>query len=178
MTAHYDTLFNTSGAFDNASGCALLLALAEWISENPLRIPVELLFTGAEEFNLSGSRAFCASYKERGELSNVKAIINLDGVGRGDILEVWSGPEKFAITAWPLLKCNDLGLKRILKYPPPPGSDHTPFYNEGIPSLMLSLNDIPILHRPEDVIDDDKKHNLSSLFLLLQRFIPQLAAVL
>jgi len=177
ITAHYDTLYNTPGAFDNAGGCAVLFGLAEWLFKNPLNIPVELLFTGAEEFNLAGSVSYCNNLKIKGELSQIKSVINLDGVGRGNTLEVWSGPENFAIRIWSLLSCDDLGFKKIMKYPPPPGSDHTPFYNEGVPVVMLSINDLSILHRPEDIIDEDKKRNLHLHLNLLKRFLPKLSSL-
>ncbi len=177
ITAHFDTLYNTCGAFDNGSGTALLLALAEWLNKNPLSIPVELLFTDAEEFNLSGSKSYCRGLIEEGELSRIKAVVNLDGFGRGDTLEIWAGPESFAIKIWPLLSCSDLGFKRLLKYPPPPGSDHTPFYNENRPVVMLTINDLSILHRPEDVIDNAKRKNLKLCFILLQRFLKRIASL-
>lgn len=174
ITAHYDTLYNTPGAFDNASGVALLIALLEWLSINPLDIPIDLMFTDAEEFNLAGSKAYCNDLKAKNQLSEIKVMVNLDGIGRGDTLEIWSGPEAFAIKIWPYLNFEDLGYKKLLKYPPPPGSDHAPFYNDGLPVVMFSINDIPILHRPEDVIDEEKRINIHKCFKLLKRFLPDL----
>jgi hypothetical protein len=53
----------SSGSIDNASGVAILIELAKYFKENPLK-NIDLLFIwpGAEEWGLKGSKNFCQTY--------------------------------------------------------------------------------------------------------------------
>lgn len=87
LCAHFDTVYNTSGAYDNAAGTAAVLQTARRLKAYRLKKKVEILLTDGEEFDLRGARARCARDQEK-----TAAVINLDGVGRENVLEVWSGP--------------------------------------------------------------------------------------
>lgn len=68
------------GAFDNASGVGVLLALAEHLSGHSAeKLNVEFLFTGAEETGLHGAEAAARGLSPAPDL----AVINLDMVGAG-----------------------------------------------------------------------------------------------
>ncbi|MGE5553399.1 MAG: M28 family metallopeptidase [Betaproteobacteria bacterium] len=153
VTAHFDTMYNTAGAYDNASGTAVLLELARRLAERPPACSVDFVGCAAEEWNLAGSTAYVQDLRAKGHLNSVKAVVNLDGFGRGDELEVWSGPEPFEVLLRSVLAPltgDGQRPKLLYKFPPPPGSDHAPFYAAGIPVCMLTFNDQQILHRPED----------------------------
>lgn len=164
VTAHFDTMYNTAGAYDNAAGTAVMLEVARRLADKPPACPVDFVGCSAEEWNLAGSRAYAQDLRAQGRLGNVKAVINLDGVGRGDELEVWSGPEPFETLLRSLLApLTGGGAPRLLyKFPPPPGSDHAPFYEAGIPVCMLTFNDQEILHRPEDQRDERMWTNMKT----------------
>jgi len=69
------------GAYDNASGVGVLLALAEELADRPAeKLNVEFLFTGAEETGLHGAEAAARSLSPAPDL----AVLNLDMVGAGD----------------------------------------------------------------------------------------------
>ncbi|NJM96582.1 MAG: M28 family peptidase [Phormidesmis sp. RL_2_1] len=53
--AHYDTVIDSPGADDNASGVAVLLVLAEILFKNPPRRPIHLIAFDLEEYGLIGS---------------------------------------------------------------------------------------------------------------------------
>lgn len=57
--AHFDTIADTPGANDNASGTAVVLAIARYLKDTPCRrAPVIVAFFDQEEAGLFGARAF------------------------------------------------------------------------------------------------------------------------
>lgn len=88
FSAHYDHLGRMgkdvyfSGANDNASGCAMLLNLAKYYSENPPKYSVAFFAFGAEEIGLIGSKYYVEH--PLFPLKQIKFLINLDIVGTGD----------------------------------------------------------------------------------------------
>lgn len=57
--AHFDTVANSPGANDNASGTAVVLAIARYLKDTPCRrAPVIVAFFDQEEVGLFGARAF------------------------------------------------------------------------------------------------------------------------
>jgi peptidase M28-like protein len=86
--AHYDTVAGSPGANDNASGVAVMLSVAEALSETAA--PVGFVAFAAEERqpptgrDLNGSRA----YAERSDLNLVKAMVSVDMVGNGRSLVI------------------------------------------------------------------------------------------
>jgi Zn-dependent M28 family amino/carboxypeptidase len=82
--AHYDTVPSTPGAGDNASGIAVLLALAETFAKStPHRTMRFVAFANEEpiyfQTALMGSRVYAKGCRERGE--NIVAMVSLESVG-------------------------------------------------------------------------------------------------
>ena len=91
ICGHYDTVYATKGAYDNSAGAAVVLELGRRLKKYRLHAEIELLLTDGEEFDLEGARnryRKCAGQE-------ISMVLNIDGVGRQKILEVWSGPEPF-----------------------------------------------------------------------------------
>ena len=78
LGAHYDTVLNSPGADDNASGVAVLLEIARLFGSQPTANTLELVFFDQEEPGLLGSFAF-TSLPEN--LENLRHVIVLDMVG-------------------------------------------------------------------------------------------------
>ncbi|MGF1493089.1 MAG: M28 family peptidase [Microcoleaceae cyanobacterium] len=78
VAAHYDTVFNSPGADDNASGLAVLLELARLFGSESTSNRLELVFFDREEDGLLGSLAFTSQAEN---LKNLTAAIVLDMVG-------------------------------------------------------------------------------------------------
>ena len=91
IAAHLDHLgmnpFLTPGANDNASGVAVVMAVAQALAgmEPRPRRSVAFLFFAAEEQGVKGSEYYLQHQPPA--LVGVRAFINLDGVGRGRRLE-------------------------------------------------------------------------------------------
>jgi hypothetical protein len=155
VCGHYDTFWNTPGAYDNGSGTIALLELARRWSARPARCPVRLVFFAAEEWHLAGSRTYVAAMTAD-ERDSTGLVINIDGLGRGDLLEYSVGPEtlEFDVTTQLRSAARSSGrsaLRLSSRFPPLIGTDDAPFYAAGIPSLHLTFNDFDLLHRPEDI---------------------------
>jgi alkaline phosphatase isozyme conversion protein len=93
--AHMDSAGSGTGADDNASGVAAMLAAAEALKDvTPVHTLVFVAF-GAEEDGLFGSRAYVKSLGDG--IQNVVAMVNIDTVGVGTHTNVYAG----ATITWP-----------------------------------------------------------------------------
>ena len=96
--AHYDSVSERScddgniltGAGDNASGIAVILEVAEVLSNYRTHGTIKFVAFGAEEVGLTGS-VYYASQMNEAEVENTVAMINLDSVGVGDHFNVYAG---------------------------------------------------------------------------------------
>lgn len=75
--AHFDTVMNSPGANDNASGTAVVLAIARLLQDVPCRTaPVTVILFDQEEVGLFGSRAYAMSR----DPATVRAVHTIDQV--------------------------------------------------------------------------------------------------
>jgi Zn-dependent M28 family amino/carboxypeptidase len=76
--AHYDTVSNSPGANDNATGSAAVLAVARYLKDmNCRKLAVTVVFFDEEELGLFGSRA----YANLLQVANVEAVHTVDQIG-------------------------------------------------------------------------------------------------
>ncbi|SDH65599.1 M28 family metallopeptidase [Alteribacillus bidgolensis] len=159
--AHYDSMYNTRGAYDNASGTAVLLELIRTIKPEQLPVHVNIVFFGSEELLLSGSKAYVQSMKEKREMP--RCMLNIDGIGRGEVLESWSTSNIERKLAYADLEKRKLFPNSSVVIPPPPGSDHHPFVKAGCEALMLTVNDQEIIHTFKDEPDTNIFENMKKV---------------
>ncbi len=159
LCAHYDSMYNTVGAYDNGAGAAVLMSLARRFSENPPKKNLVLIFTDGEECRLEGSKHFAKGVCPE----QTEYVLNIDGIGRGQELEIWCGREPFARKIYELLAKYEEIPEKIIKWPPPPGSDHQPFYAKGIHTCMYTFNDQGILHTERDVYQESMLRNMEKM---------------
>jgi hypothetical protein len=152
-----DTVAVHAGADDNASGVASLIELARSFAARPKRAGRSMLFVafGAEEMGLLGARWFVANSPV--PLSSVKAMLNMDMVGRlstDDPRVTISGTGTFTV-ADSIIDATAAGRPfEIGKSPDGFGpSDHAAFYGEGIPVLFFSTGAHGDYHTPFDLPD-------------------------
>lgn len=92
LVAHYDSTgddHGSLGATDNGAGFAAATAIAEALqAKKDISYTVRIIFVGAEENGLNGSKHYVKTAKENGKLDNVIAMVNYDTVGGGDIVYV------------------------------------------------------------------------------------------
>jgi len=147
-----------NGADDNASGVAVVLALAEALARVGVEHrPHDLVFVtfGAEEMGLLGSKHMVEAIAEP-ERAAILAMLNFDMVGRlRDVLLVnGSGTAQ----EWPALleRANPEGVAQLQLGGTADGwgpSDHASFYGEGVPVLHFFTGAHDDYHKPSDDVD-------------------------
>lgn len=143
FTAHYDHLgmmgrqTTFPGASDNASGTAMLLALARHFAANPQRYSVLFIFFSGEEAGLKGSRYF--TQHPAVPLEKMRFLVNLDIMGDASggatAVNATEFPTEFAL----LQRLNERGnyLPKINSRGKAANSDHYFFTEAGVPSFFL-----------------------------------------
>lgn len=86
VTAHIDAHDITEGAVDNGVGCALVVEIGRVLQrmETALETDIRLVVFGSEEIGLLGAHHWASTH----DLDTVKAIINLDALGRSRTVNV------------------------------------------------------------------------------------------
>jgi aminopeptidase YwaD len=148
--AHYDTVPNVPGANDNASGTAVVLTVAQALSQRTLPFTVRFIAFGSEELGLLGSRAYVDSLsnEERGQ---ILAMLNFDALGSGTSLGALGDPDLIDIVV-------EQGRRQGIEVEVRPGlqgssSDHASFASAGVPVIMFFSNDSSRIHTPQDTLE-------------------------
>lgn len=188
--AHYDTVPESPGADDNASGLVVLLEVASRLSQTPLARPVWLVAFCLEEQDRLGSQAFAARLKTEGR--ELAGAIILECVGfarteaetqqappgvpiavptRGDFLAMVGNEASNALV---LQLEQEPRLKTLSLLVPGQGeaiphtrrSDHASFWDAGYSAIMLTDTANfrnPHYHRETDTMDTLNLQFLSSV---------------
>jgi len=108
--AHYDATDDGRGADDNASGVAVLLAVAALVKDQPAPYTIRFVAFGAEENDLDGSFAF-VDEMDRADIRNTAAMINLDSLIAGDIAYVYGDAGPGTLRDWIIADAQAKGLE-------------------------------------------------------------------
>lgn len=135
VTAHHDTVPNSVGACDNASGVAILLQLAELFSKRKTERTIRLISFGAEEQLSVGATSYAA--RNIGVDGEIVLEVNLDGVGAGIGINEVSVIGGVGLCDFVKSKLADSNYSAEVKEEVSPFSDHFPFSAAGIPSVWF-----------------------------------------
>ncbi|WKK76141.2 M20/M25/M40 family metallo-hydrolase [Marivirga salinae] len=140
LSAHYDHIGQMGsaifrGANDNASGVAMLLALAKYYGENQPKLDTYFLFTTAEEIGLLGSYYFIENPPF--DLRKIKMLVNLDMVGTGEEGITVVNSKKHNRYFELLQKLNNDRITKIKARGEACNSDHCLFDQIGIPAVFI-----------------------------------------
>lgn len=139
------------GADDNASGVAALLHLVKRLAaEKDLKRDIVLVAFAGEEIGLLGSRAFVGSPPaSKGALV---AMINLDTIGRleNERLVVFGSGTAVELPAILTGVNFGFGFDLAMNSEGAGASDHTPFFEKGVPVLHFFTGANSDYHRPTD----------------------------
>lgn len=153
LTAHYDSVRFSKGAYDNATGSVCLYALADYFSKNQPKHTLRFVWCGSEERGLLGSKAYVEKHKK--ELDDIKLCINIDMIGStlGKRIAVCTSDMS-------LVNCIDY-LGKVVGFPISAkqdvySSDSTPFADADIPALSfarITPNGGGDIHHRYDVLE-------------------------
>ncbi|MTJ53020.1 M20/M25/M40 family metallo-hydrolase [Anabaena sp. UHCC 0253] len=180
VAAHYDTVPDSPGADDNATGIAVVLEIARLFSSVSTPKTLQLAFFDQEETGLLGSKAFV---NQPAHLENLQGVIIMDMLGyacytpgcqqypaglpvtppsdKGDFLAVVGDLENLQLLN--VFQNSSENLPKILKVPIPfkglltPDtlrSDHAPFWYQGIGAVLVTDTAnlrSPHYHQPSDI---------------------------
>lgn len=172
LLAHFDTQADTPGAADNASGVAVLLALAERLAGADLPCSLEWLAVNGEEVGGAGDAVYL---QQQGDsLGQVLAAINVDGVGEAlspTSLTVMGGSAELEELAWALKD----RYPAVLRIEPWYASDHAAFFFQGVPCIPISSVGLDNLHMPSDTAEWISPARLAEAVELVAGLITALA---
>lgn len=164
VCAHYDAFWNTPGAYDNGSGTIALLSLAISLAEAPVARTIDIVFTTGEEWHLGGSRRYVELSTEE-ELLALDFVLNIDGLGGGDLVELASGPEAFEqqFYAHVARRVERTRAETTVhtRFPPTKGTDDASFAAKGVPTAFITFNNWHKLHQPDDVPTREIARNIA-----------------
>ena len=158
VSAHYDSVWHGPGAIDNASGVEGVRRVAEELLVRDRPHTVQLVAFAAEEIKLTGSRWYVDEAKLRGELEQIKGVVNLDCIAHGEKLNVLASPDGLLGRA--IEAARALGLLDRYKLETGPatgGVDSHWFADAGVPALTILHFPYDEYHLPADapaLVDD------------------------
>jgi aminopeptidase YwaD len=190
LGAHYDTVPGSPGADDNASAIAVLLEVARNIQAVQLEFTVRLIAFSLEEYNFVGSTHYVEILKKTEE--EILGMISLEMVGftgPGQSYPPYLNPKYYPNVGDFIAIIGNEGSKELLEkvcqsfktHIPQlpleslvvPGngegmqevrlSDHSPFWDEGFPALMVT--DTSFLRNPNYHLPSDSMETLDFEFM-------------
>lgn len=135
VSAHYDSVPEGPGAYDNMAGAAIVMELCRYFSVHRPRRTIEFLWFGAEEKGLYGSLNYVERHSE--ELASHRFNMNVDLAGQtigGTVIGVTGNPEICQILS---VYAHEAGMGVSLKHQIW-GSDSNSFAWKGVPAMTLN----------------------------------------
>jgi len=186
ISSHYDTVYDSPGANDDASAVQVLMLLAERLQGRALPCSIKFLAYGAEEIGLLGSRHYAKRLMETGTMKNVIAVINLDEIG------VKKQNHRFRASNQVLKNKLVKVLKKLRaeeklgdmediveKFPMKNvtiswNSDYAPFAQEGVPTISIGGEDMSTHHKTNDTADIVDRETVKYKSIIVENLIEQL----
>ena len=182
LAAHFDTVQGSPGADDNASALAVILAIARQVRSMKLARPIRFIAFNLEEENLLGSSAYTSLLRKNREAIHGALVLECVGYAShqrnsqkippgvpiavpttGNFLAVIGNERSHGLTGsvaqtmkphLPIVPLVVPGNGE--KLPDTRRSDHTSFWEQGFPAVMLTDTANfrnPHYHRPTDTLD-------------------------
>jgi len=178
FSAHYDHLGRMGsdtyfpGANDNASGCAMLLSLANYYMKNPPEYSIVFCFFSGEEAGLEGSRHFVSHPFFK--MKKIKFVLNIDIMGAADkgitIVNATKHEEEF--NRFVEINNEKKYLPEIKKRGPTSNSDHYFFSEAGVPAFFIySMGSVTNYHDVFDMAENTPLHKFDEVQNLLIDFV-------
>lgn len=149
LTAHYDSVPESPGAYDNMAGAAIIMEVCRYLKEHQPRRTVEFVWFGAEEKGLLGSRHYIKLHEQ--ELGKHRFNMNVDLAGQlvgGNVIGVTADPSVCSMLTY-LAAETGIGMTTKNQIW---GSDSNTFAWKGIPAMTLNRDGFG-MHTHYDTVD-------------------------
>lgn len=149
LTAHYDSVPEGPGAYDNMAGAAIIMEVCRYLKEHQPRRTVEFAWFGAEEKGLLGSRHYIKMHEH--ELGKHRFNMNVDLAGQlvgGNVIGVTADPSVCSMLTY-LAAETGIGMTTKNQIW---GSDSNTFAWKGIPAMTLNRDGFG-MHTHYDTVD-------------------------
>lgn len=149
LTAHYDSVPEGPGAYDNMAGAAIIMEVCRYLKEHQPRRTVEFVWFGAEEKGLLGSRHYIKLHEQ--ELGKHRFNMNVDLAGQlvgGNVIGVTADPSVCSMLTY---LAAETGIGMTTKNQSW-GSDSNTFAWKGIPAMTLNRDGFG-MHTHYDTVD-------------------------
>lgn len=159
LGGHYDSVPDSPGANDNASGTATVMELARVLKDRYPQYELRFIAFAGEEIGLTGSANYVKTLTAS-EKNRLKAMINIDMITVGDTLLLGGDTSLVRLAQTAAL---DLGAGNVQVMPAAAlgGSDNYSFQQVSIPTLFFNRENDPNYHRFSDSVDKVKPERLA-----------------
>jgi len=185
VCAHYDTISISPGADDDGSGVAIVLMLAEIMSNYSFNSTIKFILFSGEEHGLMGSSYY--AYNARKNNDNIIGVLAIDKVGYAltkedgeKILHHTNEESKWMvdISSEVARKYYDYIGFEVIQSSEDLGSDHLSFVNEGFHGtdfVRYAIN--PYYHTSEDLLEHMNMTYLSKVCNLTIATVSKIAGL-
>ena len=134
LTAHYDSVRWSSGAWDNATGSVAIMEMFHHYLANKPDRTVRFVWCGSEEIGLKGSEKYCEAHKD--DLKKIIYNVNFDMLGNtlGQRYFACSACEEVLHAFQFFAKVKGIAFNSKLELA---SSDSTSFAKAGVPSSTI-----------------------------------------
>lgn len=149
LTAHYDSVPEGPGAYDNMAGAAIIMEVCRYLKKHQPRRTVEFVWFGAEEKGLLGSRHYIKLHEQ--ELGKHRFNMNVDLAGQlvgGNVIGVTADSSVCSMLTY-LAAETGIGMTTKNQIW---GSDSNTFAWKGIPAMTLNRDGFG-MHTHYDTVD-------------------------
>lgn len=149
LTAHYDSVPEGLGAYDNMAGAAIIMEVCRYLKKHQPRRTVEFVWFGAEEKGLLGSRHYIKLHEQ--ELGKHRFNMNVDLAGQlvgGNVIGVTADSSVCSMLTY-LAAETGIGMTTKNQIW---GSDSNTFAWKGIPAMTLNRDGFG-MHTHYDTVD-------------------------
>ena len=173
LTAHFDSVPEGPGAYDNMAGAAIIMELCRYFTAHRPRRTLEFVWFGAEEKGLLGSQEYVRAHEK--ELSGHRFNMNVDLAGQlvgGTVVGVTGDASICQMITY---MAHEIGMGMATKNQIW-GSDSNTFAWKGIPAMTLNRDGFG-MHTRHDTIDLLSAWSLERSALLLGYIADRLANI-
>lgn len=169
ITAHYDSVEFSKGAYDNGAGSVLIMKLYEFFIKNAPKRTLRFIWCGSEERGLLGSKAYVASLSDE-ELQKIIFNINVDVAGTILGTEYANIMAENALVEYVNYISSEISFPIVTRqdiY----SSDSIPFSDKGVPAINLMRFGRPgaaHIHNRHDTMSFISRETLEKSYVFLE----------